>query len=456
MSPPVLCIDFGSAYTKVALRPAPDRPAELLSDPSLNLDRLNICVPSVVVVDRTGSQPRAQCGVRACDRVAGEGIEVYRNWKSRLFADLAPAPEPPLSQFLAAPETRDLARRYGVADSDFDTLLDRVRGGVAVATSPPADMLRVAKAYFTWLLQFVSKAFQGSGTSDATAWRARLCVPAFRGATGLPPGLERLQDVLREAGWTTDPERPLVTEPFANAVGALTSGVNRVWRPRGREGDESVHLGEMFGHGPLMDAYREGRPEHNVLLIDVGAYTTDFALLRFDTREDPDAPPEVTDLSEQLGIDELDRRVQAALPEAKGRWLAAAAARRREECKNRLYTEGQPYRTTEVGQIGTRAEMTVVRGCIEGFADEAVGLAARFLAAHPAEVHELILTGGGNHVPVVRDRLRAGLHSRALLATHIPLDTSPPNGTIRALSRQLARGASALGGASVFFDQSFH
>ena len=45
--PPVLCIDFGSAYTKVALRRGPDEPSKILDEPTLNLDTLKICIPTI-------------------------------------------------------------------------------------------------------------------------------------------------------------------------------------------------------------------------------------------------------------------------------------------------------------------------------------------------------------------------------------------------------------------------
>ena len=46
--PPVLCVDFGSAYTKVALRPDEDAPADVLQEPALAFDDEMFCVPSVV------------------------------------------------------------------------------------------------------------------------------------------------------------------------------------------------------------------------------------------------------------------------------------------------------------------------------------------------------------------------------------------------------------------------
>src|SRR5712672_2560512 len=79
--PPVLSIDFGSAFTKVALRHEPDEPSKILDEPSLNLDTSRICIPTIAAsVVRSGAT-RWAFGVDAAGLKTGNGIRVYRNWK---------------------------------------------------------------------------------------------------------------------------------------------------------------------------------------------------------------------------------------------------------------------------------------------------------------------------------------------------------------------------------------
>lgn len=54
------------------------------------------------------------------------------------------------------------------------------------------------------------------------------------------------------------------------------------------------------------------RPDHDVLVLDVGAYTSDFAALEFDLT-DVDIPPRITASSEPLGVSNLDREVESVL-----------------------------------------------------------------------------------------------------------------------------------------------
>ena len=68
-------------------------------------------------------------------------------------------------------------------------------------------------------------------------------------------------------------------------------------------------------------------------------------------------------------------------------------------------------------------------------------------------IDELILTGGGCNIPLVRDAIRGKLERYNLKNSHIPVSdliAMPPRS--QKLDRILVRGATALGAASVFFD----
>src|SRR5262245_46984861 len=81
-----LCVDFGSAYTKVALRPDWDAPTQLLKEEKLNLDELHVCVPTVVARVKRGDETQWAWGLTAAGMKEGNGIKVYRNWKQRFFS----------------------------------------------------------------------------------------------------------------------------------------------------------------------------------------------------------------------------------------------------------------------------------------------------------------------------------------------------------------------------------
>jgi hypothetical protein len=71
-------------------------------------------------------------------------------------------------------------------------------------------------------------------------------------------------------------------------------------------------------------------------------------------------------------------------------------------------------------------------------------------------VQELILTGGGSNIPAVRDALlkaASALPGNAVVKTHAPgLKKTFANTPVGDLKDKFSRGASALGGASIYFE----
>src|SRR5262249_9124931 len=115
MADRVFSIDFGSAFTKVALRRDPGADSELLSS-RVNPGDADFCFPSTVAVDRRGAKPVPEFGSRAADLTPGGGIEVYRNWKKAVFLNPSSGkPErSPLEALLQSDELRQLADKFGV------------------------------------------------------------------------------------------------------------------------------------------------------------------------------------------------------------------------------------------------------------------------------------------------------------------------------------------------------
>ena len=116
MADRVFCIDFGSAYTKVALRRDPGADSELVSCRTSGVGEADFCVPSAVAVNRRGLKPVPEFGDRAAGMTTGGGIEVFHNWKKSIF--LVPGARPhqsPLEALLESNELHELAAKYGVA-----------------------------------------------------------------------------------------------------------------------------------------------------------------------------------------------------------------------------------------------------------------------------------------------------------------------------------------------------
>jgi hypothetical protein len=476
----MFCIDFGSSYTKVALRTDANEEARLVWHADNSDDDAAFCFPSAVLVDTRGPAPRYGFGAETSRQAVAPGVEVRRNWKPDLFTAPEAAPvvqEEGLEALLNSADFQALVRRYRVPAQDVAALTTLYRtaaglfaarpaaggpGRAAGPRPPAAPLLDMAVAYFRDLrrkvLETSERLLRGI---DPAAIPARVCVPAFFGAreADVPPETRDLfLSILNRAGWPTDPDRPLVTEPVANVIGVISKGANVTWRPYPNRSEEHAHLGKMFQHGPLVKAYRAELPEYAVLVCDVGSYTTDFALIRFRTREAADERPAVTQQSVPLGIAALDDRVRSALPSDKGRWWDATSGRRRELCKRALYVDRKAYATVEVGDVGTPEEQAAVGDCLDAFGGELARICREFCDRHDLRrCHEVVLTGGGNHVPALRNGLLAGIAGRYGTGYLVRVPPGTPTRSEKAvLTPEQVRAGSALGGCSVYFDGEFN
>jgi hypothetical protein len=263
MADRVFCIDFGSAYTKVALRRDPSADSELLSGRTSTTAEPNFCFPSTAAVDRRGPKPIPEFGDRAATMTPGGGVDVYRNWKKWIFLPHSAGSKPhlnPLEALLQSEELRELATRYGVASSQLVNLQQLVGAAKNLIAGPTGRVYSsevhqqmiatsLAPHFFIWLRQQVLEACSRLPTTGLKydSIPVRITVPAFdeMKSSELHPGWKILLDALGKAGWPLHPDNPTTAEPYANAIGILTKGTNSFQRGQ-------VRIGDMFGRGPLV------------------------------------------------------------------------------------------------------------------------------------------------------------------------------------------------------------
>jgi len=287
-------------------------------------------------------------------------------------------------------------------------------------------------------------------------------------------------DVLNTSGWKVCPERPLVSEPESNVLGVLSRGRNITWKPSPRGSDfmytpeRSPYLPDML-EPSLSAAFRRGaqrdeRGYYGVLVTDIGAFTTDFGYVRFDSTfwSDDWNKPEITAFSYRLGVRQLDDAVLACLSQEGRKAKDQAPGTAWDTCKRLLY-HGKPAQIAKreggLVTLGERDEATAIREAIRVFAERVWRARQEFCAsklAHP--VHAEVLTGGGFMIPLVRQTLARRIKEAGTKTVHDLLDDNEARRALpgdaservvelrRVENRELVRGASAIGACSVFFE----
>ncbi len=427
---PAISIDFGAAYTKVAIRKLPDSPSELLNHTSLDLDPLHVCIPTIAAW--SASRDQWVFGAEAADLRSNDDIHVFRNWKKALF------------------ETGD---RIFDPESQVGSIFYRAPD-IEGQSDPKMKARTVGMKYFHWLKNELVPTMVGDGsiTDDAIM---RICIPDF--------ALNSLEassfdDLLIDAGWKTLSSF-CISEPLANLTGALSQGRN--YMNTDDDGDLMPDVSQIFAGSDLIkfinsfdSADYSGEPPsvYSVLIIDVGAYTADFGLVAIDLESLGYFPLCETN-SEPLGISHLDEMVQNRLPDAKKQAIRKLSSLDLEKMRRAIYSDETSWEHPEVGNIGAGDEANIIAECIEQLATEIGKSLNAFLDEHESsQVDEVILTGGGNNIPRLVDGLGKQLIGKGAKTFHAA-NVRDTIGNARAvpLNPQVVRGASAIGGASVLF-----
>lgn len=473
MADGLFCIDFGSAYTKVALRRGRRTNSEMVAYTREAEDDFKVCVPSAVIVNH-GAAPQYTFGRATETRRSSSTVKVYRNWKKELFrpspaVPAAPAPVPRsmtrLESLLHSTHFQKLADQYGVTPAQQYSLkrlaIHATSLTLPMQTNPapaePADEhLRLATEYFTWLRGVVLGACAHVARVDE--FPVRVTVPAFAPEDELAqhPGCRKLREALTRAKWPLHPERPFVTEPYANTVGALTQGSN------------CTRVADMFRNGLLITAIKDPNthPAYRAVVIDVGAFTTDFATLTLTTDgrivllSEVEFQPVVH--SVPLGMSDLDEAVTGALsPENQFYMREEAPHTDWALFREHVYLRKRPFESP-AGEIGGPDERPQIDAAINEFRAKLVAEAEAFfgpLADVPFK--ELVLTGGGANFPLIQDALIGAaergrtVHRKVHLPAArrgVPQRQTTGVQVVTPLADSLPRGATALGGTSAFFD----
>jgi len=444
-----LCIDFGNAFTKLALRTDREQPSDYLRCRELDYDRgLNLCIPTLAVrvIDR--ERERWFFGADALDiQQYTPGATFFRDWKHDFFQ------ETELELTMEARGVPGIQKRSG---------------GHRKRAANREELEVIAPGFFRWVADFADRVMAERGLGGIDEVPTRVSIPSF--ALGTEEEY-RLLSILGQAGFRVAASQPSLPEPLANAIGVFSDGRNVL-----RAEDHRVNFEEMFWGTRLSEIMRtraldaSGLPRiFWSLVADLGAYTLDFAMLGFSTT-DPQRSLRQTFYgrerfgmySEPLGISHLFQRVRDSLYPAKRPIFDELIAGRLPEEQTlffeNLFLHSRPFEYRDTGMvIGEGEEGAEIRKEIERFAREAARKMRLFLEHFRyRRIDEVIFTGGGMNIPVVRDAMFAV--AQQFQAGHGFVPSHPEEdlvaGGLERIDQFQVRGATALGGSSVFFDET--
>jgi hypothetical protein len=401
-----LSIDLGASYTKVAYRDAciPSQTGTLPKESRVLLFDDSPLIPSLAIRTDDSANPWI-FGRVAAQTKPGARMRVFQNWKADLFRP----------------------------KNDKDS----------------ATAAIIAHKFFEWL----RGKLMDSGI-DVRKCQTRVAMPAFNTFEDNAHLLARCMDL---SGWD-DPTLILkVREPHANTLGLFAGVRNLVMR--NATGELNPDYGRMFGHDNVYIQAARGHVLHGnqanlvtVLVVDIGAFTTDLALLIFDVNAPADGMCHIQQESYELGvINQLDRPLFAALGQQHGFAWSQLTFEGAELCKQDLY-RGEPHLlqlTVEspIIELGNSEDKSKVEGATTRFAAEAWRKIQAFLAGTtPSRTY---LTGGGGLIKPLAEKLRALCEGN-----NIQFGVINDDDHLAGTTKSLRRLATCVGGASVILQQA--
>ncbi len=424
----LICIDFGSSYTKVAVRRNWKASSELLRD--LGRDEgFSFCIPSTVACVKRNGRFTWLIGEDALSQSPGNSVRLYQNWKGKMLSETG-------------------------ADSDYEAVATHFFQGLQrqlVGIDPRLSKLPI-----------------------------RICIPRLENESEVE---RQMLDVLEIAGVRVAESKPCLFEPEANIYGTTTRGRNVAWRPP-KSPLLEPHYGRMFerDRGGLFDELRKASRklddfQYTILVVDVGSFTADFGCVSFAVSGgeiDDFKTPDVVQKSQPIGIMKLDDEVLGVLRPEVRQAVEARPFRVWEDIKRRIYNGHEAAVRGGRGMliIGENDEAENIATEIDIYAEQLVSACAAFCRRHDVTPKKAVLTGGGALITGLRERVVAGLVEKLSTSMYDLLDDQEPYQVLLPkpiegggwrwdqkevddrlrTNRDLIRGGSAIGGCSVFID----
>lgn len=401
-------IDLGAAYTKVSYRETcePGKVGLRLEEARvLTIDGSSL-IPSLAIQTKRKSHPWV-FGWEAAKLNPDATMKVFRNWKADLFR---PAND------------KESAAAVIVAEHFLGWLKDQLE---AAGIDLENTHTRVAMPAFK---AFEEKALVVALCMEMNGWPSPLILKA--------------------------------TEPHANALGLFTRGRSVV--TQSRTGTLFLDHPSMFGHGnELIRTAREfvlldrGSNLVRTMIVDIGAFTTDLALLTFDVNAPGDGLEKIEQESHEVGvINELDQPLLAALAKAHEFDWSDVRFEESELAKQDLYEFKnytlllKPKRTILLGEDD--ADVRLIRKHLDAFEEAVWEKILTFIKNEaPTTVY---FTGGGSLIASVTKGLKGRLvHRKIRCATLDPAGLASGTAQWRNWEKTglgLHRIATALGGTS--------
>jgi len=418
-----LSIDLGASYTKVAYRPAclPETSGTIPQEAKVVMIDDRPLIPSLAIRAYTGN--KWYFGRQAAGLKPNREMPVFQNWKADLFRP----------------------------KNDKDSAAAAI----------------IAHKFFNWL-RIKLEQVKPIGI-DVTKCQTRIAMPAFETFDENAVLLARCMDL---SGWN-DPTLILkVREPHANTLGLFTGGRNAV--RRNGAGECWAYLPEIFAD----DIYQNNvyfRALHQyhvagihgnlftVMVVDIGAFTTDIAKLTFDFTAPADGLRAIRQESYALGvINELDKPLIAALEDRHDFSWADFSFEAQEDWKKLLYqNDSWPLPAVVNGtpttiELGTGENHELVANATQQFAAAVWEKIAAFAAGEtPSHIY---LTGGGSRIKGVAEALRAKIEGAGMRFVTVASGEAPIGSDDQRpwkhTGESLQRLATAVGGASVILQEA--
>jgi hypothetical protein len=239
---------------------------------------------------------------------------------------------------------------------------------------------------------------------------------------------------------------------------------------RNRGGELMPDYGRMFGQQNVYIQAARGFVLHGghdnlvtVLVVDIGAFTTDIASLTFDVSAMSDGLSAIRQESHALGvINELDKPLFDALGERHDIPLSNLSFRDSENLKRSFYNGTSYFLLTRSGgkdvsvELGNTKDMQTIANVAGKFAEAVWKKLSPLIDEQKPE--RVFLTGGGSLIRPIATELKAAFNRRRIPVQDVQQDSVAMGAEVwrpwKDTGEGLQRLATALGGANVIPQES--